>query len=84
MPFSRDSVPTRALLLPSPQVTVRFDTILTTNNKLQEEIENLRIQKATLDNFYSKLHKHLAQQKRRMDTAIEQATQAHKQRYVAH
>uniref|UniRef100_A0A8C9FYE7 Coiled-coil domain containing 63 n=1 Tax=Pavo cristatus TaxID=9049 RepID=A0A8C9FYE7_PAVCR len=80
MSFSRDSVPARALLLASPQVTVRFDTILTTNNKLQEEIENLRIQKATLDNFYSKLHKHLAQQKRRMDTAIEQARQARKQR----
>ncbi|XP_048820374.1 coiled-coil domain-containing protein 63 [Lagopus muta] len=71
---------TQTLELHLNNVTVRFDTILTTNNKLQEEIENLRIQKATLDNFYSKLHKHLAQQKRRMDTAIEQATQAHKQR----
>uniref|UniRef100_A0A8V0ZYL4 Coiled-coil domain containing 63 n=1 Tax=Gallus gallus TaxID=9031 RepID=A0A8V0ZYL4_CHICK len=71
---------TQTLELHLNNVTVRFDTILTTNNKLQEEIENLRIQKATLDNFYSKLHKHLAQQKRRMDTAIEQATQARKQR----
>ncbi|XP_042685132.1 coiled-coil domain-containing protein 63 [Centrocercus urophasianus] len=71
---------TQTLELHLNNVTVCFDTILTTNNKLQEEIESLRIQKATLDNFYSKLHKHLAQQKRRMDTAIEQATQAHKQR----
>uniref|UniRef100_G1N0L9 Coiled-coil domain containing 63 n=2 Tax=Meleagris gallopavo TaxID=9103 RepID=G1N0L9_MELGA len=71
---------TQTLELHLNNVTVRFDTILTINNKLQEEIENLRIQKATLDNFYSKLHKHLAQQKRRMDTAIEQGTQAHKQR----
>ncbi|NXC42413.1 CCD63 protein, partial [Penelope pileata] len=61
-------------------VTVHFDTILTTNDKLREEIESLRIQKATLDNFYSKLRKHLDQQKRRMDTAVEQATQAHEQR----
>ncbi|XP_021268595.1 coiled-coil domain-containing protein 63 [Numida meleagris] len=71
---------TQTLELQLNNVTVHFDTILTTNNKLQEEIKNLRIQKATLDNVYSKLHKHLSQQKRRMDTAIEQATQAHKQR----
>lgn len=83
MSFSRDYVPFRALFLPSPQATVRFDTTLTNNNKLQEEIENLRFQKAILDNFYSKLYKHLAQQKKRMDTAIQQTTQAQKQRYVA-
>ncbi|XP_072207413.1 coiled-coil domain-containing protein 63 [Excalfactoria chinensis] len=71
---------TETLELHLNNVTVRFDTTLTNNNKLQEEIESLRIQKATLDNFYSKLYKHLAQQKRRMDTAIEQTTQAHKQR----
>ncbi|NXI71988.1 CCD63 protein, partial [Anseranas semipalmata] len=64
-------------------VTVHFDTILTTNNKLREEIENLRIQKAILDNLYSKLRKHLDQQKRRMDTAVEQSTQAYEQRVEA-
>ncbi|OXB64144.1 hypothetical protein ASZ78_002074, partial [Callipepla squamata] len=70
---------TQTLELHLNNVTVHFDTILTTNKKLQEEIESLRIQKATLDHFYSKLHKHLAQQKRRIDSAIEQAMQAHKQ-----
>ncbi|OXB84914.1 UNVERIFIED_CONTAM: hypothetical protein H355_016036 [Colinus virginianus] len=70
---------TQTLELHLNNVTVHFDTILTINKKLQEEIESLRIQKATLDHFYSKLHKHLAQQKRRTDSAIEQATQAHKQ-----
>ncbi|NXS46974.1 CCD63 protein, partial [Balaeniceps rex] len=64
-------------------VTVRFDTILTRNNKLREEVENLRIQKATLDNFYLKLHKKLDQQKRRMNTAIEQSAQAYEQRMEA-
>ncbi|PKU36754.1 hypothetical protein llap_12942 [Limosa lapponica baueri] len=64
-------------------VTVRFDTILTRNNKLREEIETLRICKATLDNFYLKLHKKLDQQWRRMNTAVEQSTQAYEQRYVA-
>ncbi|KAM6377971.1 coiled-coil domain-containing protein 63 [Pluvialis apricaria] len=64
-------------------VTVRFNTILTRNNKLREEIENLRIQKAILDNFYLKLHKKLDQQKRRMNTAVEQSTQAYEQRTEA-
>ncbi|XP_065594800.1 coiled-coil domain-containing protein 63 [Cyrtonyx montezumae] len=70
---------TQTLELHLNYVTVHFGTILTTNKTLQEEIKNLRIQKATLDNFYSKLHKHLAQQKRRMNSAIEQATQSHEQ-----
>uniref|UniRef100_A0A663ML69 ODAD1 central coiled coil region domain-containing protein n=1 Tax=Athene cunicularia TaxID=194338 RepID=A0A663ML69_ATHCN len=64
-------------------VTVHFNTILTGNNKLQEEIENLRTQKAVLDNSYMKLHKKLDQQMRRMNAAIEQSAQAHKQWYVA-
>ncbi|XP_015733974.1 coiled-coil domain-containing protein 63 isoform X2 [Coturnix japonica] len=71
---------TEKLELHLNNATVRFDTTLTNNNKLQEEIENLRFQKAILDNFYSKLYKHLAQQKKRMDTAIQQTTQAQKQR----
>ncbi|KAF1527066.1 Coiled-coil domain-containing protein 63, partial [Eudyptes sclateri] len=64
-------------------VTVHFNTILTRNNKLREEIENLRIQKAILDNFYSKLHKKLDQQRRRMNTAVEQSAQAYEQRMEA-
>ncbi|NXY76014.1 CCD63 protein, partial [Glareola pratincola] len=60
-------------------VTVHFNTTLTRNNKLRGEIENLRIQKATLDNFYLKLHKKLGQQWRRMNTAVEQSTQAYEQ-----
>ncbi|NXA17423.1 CCD63 protein, partial [Ibidorhyncha struthersii] len=64
-------------------VTVHFDTILTRNNKLREEIENLRIQKAILDNFYLKLHRKLDQQKRRMNTAVEQSAQAYEQRMEA-
>ncbi|NWQ96188.1 CCD63 protein, partial [Burhinus bistriatus] len=61
-------------------ITVHFNTILTRNNKLREEIENLRIQKAILDNCYLKLHKKLDQQKRRMNTAVKQSTQAYEQR----
>ncbi|TFK14008.1 solute carrier family 25 member 33 [Platysternon megacephalum] len=64
-------------------VTVHFDTILTTNATLREEIENLRCQKAIFDNFYSKLHKKLDQQKKTMDTAIEQSSQAYEQRVEA-
>lgn len=75
--------PAANLSLPSPQVTVHFDTILTLNNRLREEIESLRIQKAVLDNFYAKLRKHLDQQKSRMDAAVEQSTQAYEQRCAA-
>uniref|UniRef100_A0A8C3BWM3 Coiled-coil domain containing 63 n=1 Tax=Cairina moschata TaxID=8855 RepID=A0A8C3BWM3_CAIMO len=64
-------------------VTVHFDTILTLNNRLREEIESLRIQKAVLDNFFAKLRKHLDQQKSRMDAAVEQSTQAYEQRVEA-
>ncbi|NXW39964.1 CCD63 protein, partial [Nyctiprogne leucopyga] len=64
-------------------VTVHFDTILTRNNELREEIESLRIQKAVLDNIYLKLHKKLNQQRRRMNTAVEQSAQAYEQRMEA-
>ncbi|NXD65221.1 CCD63 protein, partial [Eolophus roseicapillus] len=62
---------------------VHFNTILAKNNKLREEIESLQIQKAVLDNFYFKLQTKLDQQKRRMNTAIEQTTQAHEQQSEA-
>lgn len=82
-PEPRSPTPASNILLPSRQVTVHFDTILTRNNKLREEIENLRIQKAILDNCYLKLRKKLDQQRRRMNTAVEQTAQAYEQRYVA-
>ncbi|NXT31850.1 CCD63 protein, partial [Pelecanoides urinatrix] len=65
------------------KVTVLFNTIMTRNNKLREEVESLRIQKAVLDNFYLKLHKKLDQQRKRMNSAVEQSTQAYEQRMEA-
>ncbi|XP_025018848.1 coiled-coil domain-containing protein 63 isoform X1 [Python bivittatus] len=64
-------------------VTIHFDTILTTNAKLREEIENLQCQKSIFEGIYSRLHKKLEQQKRTMDTSIEQSTQAYEQRVEA-
>ncbi|XP_066466090.1 coiled-coil domain-containing protein 63 [Tiliqua scincoides] len=64
-------------------VTVYFDTILTTNAKLREEIENLQCQKSVYDNIYSRLHKKLEQQKKIMEVSIEQSTQAYEQRVEA-
>ncbi|KAM4674502.1 coiled-coil domain-containing protein 63-like, partial [Amazona ochrocephala] len=61
------------------EASVHFNTILAKNNKLREEIESLQIRKAVLDNFYFKLHTKLEQQKRRMNTAVEQTTQAYEQ-----
>ncbi|XP_025018851.1 coiled-coil domain-containing protein 63 isoform X3 [Python bivittatus] len=65
------------------KVTIHFDTILTTNAKLREEIENLQCQKSIFEGIYSRLHKKLEQQKRTMDTSIEQSTQAYEQRVEA-
>ncbi|XP_071616647.1 coiled-coil domain-containing protein 63-like [Heliangelus exortis] len=61
-------------------VTVQFDTILTRNKSLREEIENMEIQKALLDKIYLKLHEKLDKQNRRMGTAVEESTRAHQQR----
>ncbi|XP_064025123.1 coiled-coil domain-containing protein 63 [Pogoniulus pusillus] len=63
--------------------TVRFDSSLARNNKLREEIENMRVQKAILDNAYWKLHRKLEQQRQRMTTAMEQCTEAKEQRMEA-
>ncbi|NWR67680.1 CCD63 protein, partial [Bucorvus abyssinicus] len=48
-----------------------------------QEVKNLQIQKAILDDSYLKLHKKLGQQRKRMKTATEQSTQAYKQRMEA-
>ncbi|KAM9372432.1 coiled-coil domain-containing protein 63-like [Phaethornis superciliosus] len=61
-------------------VTVQFDTILTRNKSLQEEIENMEIQKALLDKIYLKLHERLDKQNRRMGIVVEESTRAHQQR----
>ncbi|XP_009558718.2 coiled-coil domain-containing protein 63 [Cuculus canorus] len=58
-------------------VIAHFDTILTRNNELREQIECLRIQKAVVDHLYLKLHKKLDQQNRRMNADVEQAAQAY-------
>ncbi|NXU78789.1 CCD63 protein, partial [Oreotrochilus melanogaster] len=61
-------------------VTVQFDTILTRNKSLREEIENMEIQKALLDKIYLKLHEKLDKQNRRMGIAVEESIRAHQQR----
>ncbi|XP_058014141.1 coiled-coil domain-containing protein 63 [Ahaetulla prasina] len=63
--------------------TVHFDTILTRNAMLREEIETLQCQKAIFEGIYSRLHKKFEQQKRTMNASIEQSTQAYEQRVEA-
>ncbi|XP_039218682.1 coiled-coil domain-containing protein 63 isoform X2 [Crotalus tigris] len=63
--------------------TVHFDTILTRNAMLREEIETLQCQKTIFEGIYSRLHKKLEQQKKTMNTSIEQSTQAYEQRVEA-
>ncbi|NXA93786.1 CCD63 protein, partial [Melanocharis versteri] len=60
-------------------VTVRYNTIMTRNNRLREETVSLQIQKAIYDNSYWKLEKRLVQQNRLLNAAIEQATEDYEQ-----
>nr|XP_012637793.1 coiled-coil domain-containing protein 63 [Microcebus murinus]XP_012637794.1 coiled-coil domain-containing protein 63 [Microcebus murinus] len=64
-------------------VTVQFDKMLTTNAKLRKEIEDLRFEKAAYDNVYQQLHRRMSMQKKTMQAAIEQSTQAYEQRLEA-
>ncbi|XP_026241777.2 coiled-coil domain-containing protein 63 isoform X1 [Urocitellus parryii] len=61
------------------RVTEHFDKMLTTNAKLRQEIENLRFEKATYDNIYQQLCQSLLSQKKTMNLAIEQSSQAYEQ-----
>uniref|UniRef100_I3LZZ0 ODAD1 central coiled coil region domain-containing protein n=1 Tax=Ictidomys tridecemlineatus TaxID=43179 RepID=I3LZZ0_ICTTR len=62
------------------RVTEHFNKMLTTNAKLRQEIENLRFEKATYDNIYQQLCQSLLSQKKTMNLAIEQSSQAYEQR----
>uniref|UniRef100_A0A2K6JW47 Coiled-coil domain containing 63 n=1 Tax=Rhinopithecus bieti TaxID=61621 RepID=A0A2K6JW47_RHIBE len=64
-------------------VTVHFDKMLTTNAKLRKEIEDLRFEKAAYDNVYQQLQRCLLMQKKTMNVAIEQSSQAYEQRVEA-
>nr|XP_011759910.1 coiled-coil domain-containing protein 63 [Macaca nemestrina] len=64
-------------------VTVHFDKMLTTNAKLRKEIEDLRFEKAAYDNVYQQLQRCLLMQKKTMNLAIEQSSQAYEQRVEA-
>ncbi|KAI1233103.1 hypothetical protein IHE44_0006298 [Lamprotornis superbus] len=60
-------------------VTVRYNTIMTRNNKLREETVSMQIQKAIYDSSYWRLEKRLVQQNRLLNAAIEQATEDYEQ-----
>ncbi|XP_063272279.1 coiled-coil domain-containing protein 63 [Prinia subflava] len=60
-------------------ITVRYNTIMTRNNRLREETVSLQIQKAIYDNSYWKLENSLAQLNELLHAAIEQATDDYEQ-----
>ncbi|XP_019589453.2 coiled-coil domain-containing protein 63 isoform X2 [Rhinolophus sinicus] len=64
-------------------VTIQFHKLLTTNAKLRKEIEDLRYQKAAYDHVSQQLHRRLSVQKKIMNVAIEQSSQAYEQRLEA-
>ncbi|KAK2102595.1 Coiled-coil domain-containing protein 63 [Saguinus oedipus] len=57
--------------------------MLTTNAKLRKEIEDLRFEKVAYDNVYQQLQQQLLMQKKTMNLAIEQSSQAYEQRVEA-
>ncbi|XP_044541354.1 coiled-coil domain-containing protein 63 [Gracilinanus agilis] len=65
------------------KVTIQFDTMLTTNSKVRQNIEDLRFEKAAYDNVYQQLFRRLQMQRRTLNMAIEQSTQAYNQRLEA-
>ncbi|XP_007489899.1 coiled-coil domain-containing protein 63 isoform X2 [Monodelphis domestica] len=65
------------------KVTIQFDTMLTTNSKVRQNIEDLRFEKAAYDNVYQQLFRRLQMQRRTLNVAIEQSTQAYNQRLEA-
>lgn len=56
--------------------------MLTTNAKLRKEIEDLRYEKAAYDNVYQQLQRRMSMQKKTMNMAIEQSSQAYEQRWA--
>lgn len=80
MPSGSFSAAPRVSPVSTQQVTVNFDKMLTTNAKLRKEIEDLRFEKAAYDNVYQRLQRRLLMQKKTMNAAIEQSSQAYKQR----
>ncbi|XP_038619470.1 coiled-coil domain-containing protein 63 isoform X2 [Tachyglossus aculeatus] len=65
------------------KVTVQFDTLLTSNAELRQDIDNLKFEREAFDNVYQHLRKQVGHQKKIMNVAIEQSTQAYDQRVEA-
>lgn len=80
-PEPPSSPPVPHLLLCSPQIAVRYNTIMTQNSKLREETVSLQLQKAIYVSSYWKLERSLGQQNKLLNAAIEQATEDYEQWY---
>ncbi|KAK3594432.1 hypothetical protein CHS0354_000254 [Potamilus streckersoni] len=59
------------------QCKKRFNTILTENAKLRDEIESLRVERNRFDQLYKKLDKELQSLRRQKGQLIEESTQAY-------
>ncbi|XP_067862355.1 coiled-coil domain-containing protein 63-like [Heptranchias perlo] len=63
--------------------TVKFNTILTENRKLRDEINSLRVNKEIYTKLYNKLSTKLQEQKKIMKEIVEESVQAYDQRMEA-
>ncbi|KAI0241842.1 Coiled-coil domain-containing protein 63 [Lamellibrachia satsuma] len=66
------------------KATVQFNTQLTLNRKLRDEIDHLRNERALYGGLYKRLSKELQQAKEELTDTIEISTQAFEQRDEAH
>lgn len=58
-----------------------FNTVLTQNANLRDEIDNLRVERNRFEDLQKKLEKELEDLKQEIASVIENSTQAYDQRY---
>lgn len=58
-----------------------FNTVLTQNAHLRDEIDNLRVERNRFEDLHKKLEKELEDLKQEIASVIEDSTQAYDQRY---
>ena len=60
----------------------KFNTILTENARMRDEIESLRVERCRFDQLYKKLDKELTVLRRQKGQLIEESTHAYESRSV--
>ena len=62
------------------QALKHFNTLLTENSNLRDEIDNLRVERSRFEDLHAKLEKELSGLRQDIAKTIEESTQAYDQR----